>query len=72
MKVRSSQRPNLVPTCGICPVVMKPTRSCSRIEAALPLSMAATITCLPQPLARSISTSISFGPRPLPRWSLRT
>src|SRR5690606_17547773 len=71
MKVRSSQRPNLRPTWGICPVMVKPRRWCRRIEAALPLSMAATITCLSQARARAISSAISSGPRPLPRWSAR-
>ncbi|VDZ78892.1 Uncharacterised protein [Salmonella bongori] len=43
MKVRSSQRPNFTPTCGICAVAVNPSDWCKRIEALFCDSIPATI-----------------------------
>ncbi len=44
MKMRSNQRLNLYPTSRNCPAVVKPKRSCKRIETEFSPSIPAMMT----------------------------
>ncbi|TVZ90247.1 hypothetical protein FB157_112148 [Streptomyces sp. BK340] len=72
MMVRSSHRPNLVPTSGTVPTCWNPNRSCSRIDAVLPASMSAMTTWWPASRAAVTRVASSAEPMPSPCRSSRT
>lgn len=71
-KIRSSQRPNLHPTSGILATCLKPRSACKASEAWFKASIAPTIACARDAVARSMSARSRILPIPERRRSALT